>query len=112
MIEFRRGDSFFFKFFRRYPNEEKIMTKSLKMWFTVKENANSKKILIQKTLDDGITFTEDGYYHIKIKPLDSKSLKYKKYVYDIQVENNGIVSTIAFDKLKINPEVTYEGGEE
>ena len=46
MIEFTRGDSFFFKFFRRYPNEEKIMTKSLKMWFTVKENANIKNMFM------------------------------------------------------------------
>lgn len=112
MIEFRRGDNFFFKFHRKYPNGEKIMTKSSKMWFTVKENANSKKNLIQKTLENGISFTDDGYYHVEIKPLDTKKLKYKKYVYDIQVENEGIVNTIAFDKLKINQEVTYEGGEE
>lgn len=112
MLEFRRGDSFFFKFYRRYLSGEKIMTKALKMWFTVKENANSKKILIQKILDDGITFTDDGYYHVEIKPLDSKPLKYKKYVYDIQVENDGIVNTIILDKVKINQEVTYEGGEE
>lgn len=112
MIEFTRGDSFFFKFHRKDLEGNKITTESEKMWFTVKENYNSKKVLIQKTLNDGITFTKDGYYHVTIKPLDTKKLKYKKYVYDIQVENAGIVNTIKKDKVKITEEATDEGGEE
>ena len=112
MLEMRRGDSAFFKFQRKTLLNEKILKKSEKVWFTLKENANSKKNLIQKTLNDGISFTEDGYYHIVLKPQDTKKLKYKKYYYDIQVENAGTVNTIAYDKLKINPEITYEGGED
>ena len=112
MIEFTRGDSFFFKFYRRYPTGDRIMTKSEKMWFTIKDNYNSKRTLIQKTLNDGIVFTEDGYYHVTIKPLDTKKLKYKKYVYDVQVENAGLVNTIKKDKVKITEEATDEGGEE
>ena len=111
MIEMRRGDSLFLKFFRKDLDNEKIMKKSQKVWFTVKENANSKKNLIQKTLEDGISFTSDGYYHIVLKPIDTKKLKYKKYYYDIQVENAGVVNTIAYDRLKINAEITFEGGE-
>ena len=81
MIEFRRGDSFFFKFYRKYLNDQKIETKAQKMWFTVKDNYNSKKKLIQKTLDDGITFSkEDFYYHVEIKPQDTKSLKFKRLI--------------------------------
>lgn len=111
MIEFTRGDSFFFKFYRKDLEGNKIMVRSEKMWFTIKDNYNSKRNLIQKTLEDGITFTEeDGYYHVCIKPIDSKILKYKKYVYDIQTENAGVVNTIKKDKVKINSEVTFEGG--
>ena len=39
-------------------------------------------------------------------------LKYKKYVYDVQVENAGLVNTIKKDKVKITEEATDEGGEE
>ena len=112
MIEFRRGDSFFFKFFRRDTSNEKIIQKTEKIWFTVKDNANSKKKLIQKTLDNGITFTEkDGYYHVEIEPQDTKSMMFKKkYYYDIQVENAGVVTTIKLDILRLKEEITDEGG--
>ncbi len=112
MLEFTRGDSFFFKFYRKDLENKKIMVKSEKMWFTVKDNYNSKRNLIQKTLDNGIIFTDDGYYHVTISPLDTKKFKYKKYVYDIQVENAGVVNTIKKDKVKITEEATDEGGEE
>lgn len=113
MLEFRRGDSFFFKFFRKDFNKEKITTKAEKMWCTIKDNTNSKKNLIQKTLGNGITYTsDDSFYHVAILPIDSKKLKYKKYVIDIQVENAGVVNTIYLDKIKIKEEVTFEGGEE
>ena len=111
MLSFRRGDSFFFKFTRRTTKDEIIMTKSQKMWFTVKLTSNSSKNLIQKTLENGINFTDDGYYHIEIKPMDTKELSYGDYVYDIQIENDGIVKTLKFGTLKLEEEVTFEGGE-
>ena len=111
MLEMRRGDSAFFAFQRKDFDENPILKIAEKVWFTIKDNANSKKTLVQKTLDDGIYYTDDGYYHIVLKPSDTKALKYKKYYYDVQIENVGIVNTIAYDKIKINPEITYEGGE-
>ena len=111
MIEFRRGNSFFFRFQRKYTDDRPIMTKSEKMWFSVKENINSKKVLIQKTFDDGITFTEDGYYHVAIKPNDTKTMRFKKkYIYDIQIENAGLVKTIKYDIFRVKEKVTDEGG--
>ena len=50
------------------------------------------------------------FYHIIIEPSDTSGLQYKKYVYDIQVENDGIVSTIAKGELNLTHEVTFEGG--
>lgn len=110
-MDFTRGDSYFFKFQRKDFNGKVIMPKAQKMWFTVKENYVSPQILIQKTLDNGITYTpEDGYYHVEIKPSDTRKLEYKKYVCDIQIENSGVVNTIYKDKIKLTKEVTFEGG--
>lgn len=109
-MKFTRGDTYKFKFQRRNANNEPILTKSQKMWFTVKKNYKTVDKLIQKTLINGITYTDDGYYHITLNHDDTKNLKYKKYVYDIQVENDGIVKTIALGNIELTNEVTFEGG--
>ena len=86
-MTFTRGDSFLFKFQRKNINNEIILTKSQKMWFTVKEDYETKDILIQKSLDNGIEFANDGYYHIEIRPNDTRNLDYGIYVCDIQIES-------------------------
>lgn len=111
-MNFTRGDTFKFKFQRLSANGEVITTIAEKMWFTVKENHNTNDKILQKTLvDGGITFTTDGYYHVTIDPKDTKNLFYRSYVYDIQVENNGVVQTISKGNVTIAEEVTFEGGE-
>lgn len=113
-MEFTRGDSHGFCFQRKDFNGELIKSKSEKMWFTVKKNYKTTEILIQKTLENGeITYTDDDFtYHIMINPNDTKKLNYGDYVYDIQIENAGIVKTIAKDTLTLTEEVTFEGGEQ
>lgn len=112
-MEFIRGDTFKFKFKRKNYNNEIIDVKADKVWFTVKKNYKTDDILIQKTLQAGtISFSEDdSYYHVVINPADTSALKYKKYVCDIQVENNGEVTTIFKDTIKLLEEVTFEGGD-
>lgn len=110
-FKFIRGDTFSFKFQRKNLNDEPILVQAEKMWFTVKKNYKKTDKLIQKTLSDKtISFDEDGYYHIIIEHDDTKNLKYGDYVWDIQVENKGIVSTIKLGKLTLTDEVTFEGG--
>lgn len=110
-MEFTRGDTYRFKFQRLDENGGVIESKAQKMWFTVKRNYNTKEKLIQKTLEKNeITFDSEFFYHIIIEPSDTSGLQYKKYVYDIQVENDGIVSTIAKGELNLTHEVTFEGG--
>ena len=110
-MEFTRGDTYKFKFQRLNNDNQPIMTKSEKMWFTVKDSYYTEKIRIQKTLDNGIEFTdEDGFYHITIEHDDTKDMPYGSYVCDIQVENSGVVQTIYKDTLTLLTEVTYEGG--
>lgn len=111
-IEIIRGDTFMFKFQRIGVDDNVITNKAEKMWFTVKKNYKTTEKLIQKTLKDKtITFDSDSYYHIVLENEDTKDLKYKTYVYDIQVENDGYVQTISMGTITINNEVTFEGSE-
>lgn len=110
-INLVRGDTIAIKFQRKDSEDRVIETKTQKMWFTVKIDAYSKKKTIQKTLLNGISFTDnDYYYHIILNNNDTKDLFYIDYYYDIQVENNGVVATIKKGKLKIKEEITFEGG--
>lgn len=110
-IKFIRGDTYLFKFQRKNLEGKPIIEKAQKMWFTVKKNYKKQDKMIQKTLADGnIIFDAESFYHIRIDHEDTTNLKYGKYVYDIQVENDGIVSTVALGKFEITNEVTFEGG--
>lgn len=109
-MEFTRGDTYKFKFQRLDSDNQPIMTKTEKMWFTVKTNYYTEDIKLQKTLDNGIEYTEDGYYHITIEHDDTKDLSYGAYVCDIQVENAGVVQTIYKGNLTLTNEVTFDGG--
>lgn len=116
-ISFTRGDTYGIRFQRKAEiiNEDKeIETKvieeiSQNMWFTVKKNFSDKaEVILQKTLEDGISFDEEFYYHIIINSTDTRDLKYGEYVYDIQVENNGVVKTIAKGYFILENEVTTD----
>jgi len=75
ILEMTRGDTFRFKFRRQTENKEIIFEKVDKMYITIKKNQDTKKSLIQKTLDHGITYDEStGYYHVVIEPEDTETL--------------------------------------
>lgn len=107
-MKFTRGDTYKFKFQRKDVNGEPIMAKSEKMWFTVKQNYFTKNIELQKTLENGIEFTEDGYYHVTINPNETNQLMYGNYVCDIQVKNDDVVTTIYKGTLTLTEEVTFD----
>ena len=107
-ISFKRGDTYAFKFQRLDAEDNVIEIVSQNMWFTVKKNYNTTDKILQKTLEDGIVFDENFYYHVLINSVDTRDLKYGDYVYDIQVENNGVVSTIAIGQFTLEQEVTTD----
>jgi len=76
------------------------------LFFTVKDNINTEKITLQKI----ITTFEDGAAIIRIDPEDTKGLRFKDYVYDIQLNRaDGYVKTIIPpSKFTIEGEVTYD----
>lgn len=112
-LEMTRGDTFRFKFQRKTENEEIIYEKVDKMYFTVKKNRETKKSLIQKRLNHGITYdSETGYYHVVINPEDTDNLSYGKYYFDVEITKNNIVKTILLGTLQINKEVTFSCNKE
>ena len=110
-MEFTRGDTKKYKFQRKDANNNVIEPISQKVWFTVKVNDNTSEKILQKTLDNGITFDNEYYYHILIDHDDTKDLDYGSYTCDIQVENEGVVATIYKDFFTLTSETTFEGGE-
>ena len=77
------------------------------LYFTVKEKTTTEDKLIQKVITN---FETDGTALIDIDSADTKDLRFKTYVYDIQwVRTNGVVTTIVPpSKFTILEEVTYE----
>lgn len=106
-IEMIRGDtetirlSLFNKEDAKVPLDEGDL-----VYFTVKESTNTESILLQKIITDFV----DGTVIINIQPEDTKDLRFRDYVYDIQLNRvNGDVKTvIPPSKFTIGSEVTYE----
>ena len=65
---------------------------------------------IEKTIDD-MTFDEEGIYHFTIEPKDTDKLAYGKYVFDIEVIDKNVKTTICRDEFKITEEVTFSENE-
>jgi hypothetical protein len=105
-IQIIRGDTAKYKF-QRIDSEGVITTRPRHLYFTVKETANKKAVVFQKTIDD-MTLDEDGTWHFTIEPEDTNGKQYGDYVFDIEVINmNAIKSTVAYGVFKIKPEVTW-----
>lgn len=112
-MEFTRGDTYKFSFSRLDANKQVITVKADEMWFTVKQDFYTAEKKLQKKLSDGtITYDENDYtYHVTIQSEDTRNFRYDaEYVYDIQVLQDYIVKTISKGTIKVQPEVTFEGG--
>jgi hypothetical protein len=77
-----------------------------KVYFTVKASIDTEEILIQKIVTE---FT-DGIADITILPSDTKTLGFKTYYYDVQInKGTGEVTTIIPpSEFKVMGEVTYD----
>lgn len=111
-MKFIRGDTIRLKFARLDINGETILTKADEIWFTIKENSYTENKIIQKKLsDNSITFNDDdGFYHMTIKPEETRKMLNEKYVYDIQREVEGDIRTISLGTLELINDVTFEIG--
>lgn len=75
--------------------------------FIVKDNVNSDKEIIKKSLNGGITRTEDaGYvYEVFIPYTDTEDLKLLNYIYQIEITFGADRETVCEGKFIITPEV-------
>lgn len=88
-IELIRGDtSDVYKFQRKDAEGNVITTKAKKMWITFKRTPECTDFLFQKTLENGITYSEvDNFYRFKIASEDTKELPCGTYGFDIAIIN-------------------------
>lgn len=76
------------------------------VYFTVKASTQTGTVSFQKTIT---IFTPEGEAIVEIVPNDTKDLRYGDYVYDVQINKNGNVTTVVKPaKFVIQEEVTYE----
>lgn len=96
-----------------------IVTTSFdEIYITFKENTTDEKVLFQKKLtDDTITKDQDSFYHFAIKPEDTNKLKYREYVFDIELyiedaeTGTTLVKQTTLGKLILTDEVTFIANE-
>lgn len=101
-----RGDTARFFFQRIDAEGEVITTRPDTLYFTVKKDFKTVPFVLQKKLDD-MRMDEDGTFHFTIEPEDTEELQYRTYVYDIQVVQDGVKTTIAKGGFVITTEVTF-----
>lgn len=105
-----RGDTKRYYFQRKNKDGGVITELPDSLYFTVKQRYIDTEPVLQKTLDD-MTVDNDGTYHFTIEPADTDSLQYKTYVYDIQVTQAGVKTTIAKGDFVVSEEVTFAENE-
>lgn len=113
-IEIVQGDSSpVFKFQRKESNDSVIKTLPKKMWITFKTDTKTEKALFQKSLGNGIEFSEvDNYYRFSLQPEDTANICYGTYGFDIAIIdendnkitllNNGILRIVSHYTKKCN----------
>lgn len=110
-IEFTRGDTQFFKFQIKDGEGNPIQLKDVdKLYFTVKQNANSEEILIQKKYPENIQYT-DGYFNFVLNSEDTSDLAYGTYNYDIELKSGDYVKTLGQGTITLTEEITFRSDE-
>lgn len=110
-IEFTRGDTQFLKFeLKDLEGNVVELTDVDKLYFTVKQNQNSKKVLIQKEYPSSITYT-DGYFYFVLNSVDTADLPYGTYKYDIELKSREYVKTLGLGTITLTEEITHRRDE-
>ena len=109
-LQMIRGDTSKFKFQSLDATGEVITTTPDAIYFTVKETTKNLNPIFQKTKED-MTMESDGTWHFVVEPTDTNSLQYWEYVYDLEVIQSGVKTTISIGKFIISPEVTWAANE-
>lgn len=110
-FEFTRGDTQFIRFKLKDASGEPLQLELTdNMYFTVKTDANSTKVLLQKKFPEDIEY-QDGYYVFTITSEDTSNMAYGDYQYDIEVKSNDVVKTIGQGTITLTEEITHRRDE-
>lgn len=101
-----RGDTVSYTFQRKTASGDVIFTTPESIYFTLKENFNSSKIIVQKDKSK-MRMDSMGVWRFTLEHSDTEELPYGVYVWDIQITEHGAVTTIAKGKLKLTQEATW-----
>lgn len=74
-------------------------------FLTVRKTYNST-ILVQKSLEDGISKVRDAQYWVRMAPEDTAELTPGVYKYDLEVSAGGDTWTVLIGNLSIKADVT------
>ena len=77
------------------------------IYFTMKKNYRTAEYILQKKYSRGEITVEgkDGVFILEHE--DTATLKYGKYVYDIQLKSGDYVKTLALGEIELTNESTY-----
>lgn len=110
-LEFTRGDTQFLKFQLKDGLNNPIQPAvEDNIYFTVKQNQNSSKILIQKKYPESMEYT-DGYFNFVLNSEDTSELNYGTYQYDIELKSGDYVKTLGFGSITLTEEITHRRDE-
>lgn len=76
------------------------------MYFTVKTSFDVRTPVFQKTLNN-MAMDEDGTWRFTVEATDTNNLPYGAYVYDVEVIEDGAVTTISRGKFILEGESTW-----
>lgn len=106
-----RGDTAGYYFTRVDTEGEPITTAPQSIYFTVKRSFNDSRAILQKKMSD-MTMDSDGTWHFVIQAGETNAMRYGDYVFDVQVNDDGAVHTIAKGKFTLTPEATWQINED
>lgn len=110
-LEFTRGDTQYIKFELKDGQGNLLeLTNTEDLYFTVKQNQNSSKVLFQKRYPEDIEFSE-GYYVFEITSEDTSNLAYGTYQYDIELKSGEYVKTLGLGTITLTDEITFRRDE-
>lgn len=102
-----RGDTVSYTFQRKDTEGQAIKTRPEAIFFTVKNTFNTAEICIQKNINQ-MTMNNDGTWRFTIEHDDTAELPYGVYVFDLQITDNGAVTTVAKGQFKLTQEATWK----
>lgn len=111
-FEFPRGDTCPIKFDVKDKNGEAVdLTEMDEIYFTVKKNYSTSAFILQKKKSLGQITVNGSVATLVLTHDDTKTLKYGKYVYDVQVRSGSYVKTILIGELVLTNEATHYNNE-